>query len=353
MSTTPQTTSSRDAAPESARVTPQRIMQFAWGFAAPLVIDAALRHRVFDVLDSGPKTVAELAGATGASARGLRAILDALVGLELLTRQADRYAITPESSTFLVSSKPLFHGGLIKHLNRQISENWKKLPQIVASGKPATEVNDTEAGADFFREFVEDLFPMNFPAAKALADHLAQAGGDANRPLKVLDLAAGSGVWGIAIAQRLPQARITAVDWPKVAQVTQDVARRHGVGDRLTTLPGDLLEVDFGRGYNVATLGHILHSEGEARSRRLLAKVFDALAPGGTIAIAEFMPNDDRTGPPIPLLFGVNMLVHTQEGDVFTFPQLATWLREAGFKDARKLEAPAPSPLILATSPAA
>jgi 3-hydroxy-5-methyl-1-naphthoate 3-O-methyltransferase len=352
MSTTTQpASSSGKPTPQTGQVTPQRLMQFAWGFGAPLVIDAALRHRVFDVLDSGPKTLAELAGATVTSTRGLRAILDALVGLELLTRQADRYAITPESSTFLVSSKPSYHGGMIKHLNRQILDSWKNLPEIVATGKPATEVNAPKPGAEFFRQFVEDLLPMNFPAAKTLAEHLAQAGGDTNRPMKVIDLAAGSGVWGIAIAQRFPQARITAVDWPTVAQITQDVAKRFGVGDRLSTLPGDLLEVDFGHGFQVATLGHILHSEGEARSRKLLAKVFEALAPGGTIAIAEFMPNDDRTGPPIPLLFAVNMLVHTHEGDVFTFPQISGWLREAGFKDARKLEAPAPSPLILATKP--
>lgn len=352
MSATTQPTSSQNTASHAGQVTPQRIMQFAWGFAAPLIIDAAMRHRVFDVLDAGPKTVAELAVATGASMRGLRAILDALVGLELLARQGDRYANTPESSTFLVSSKPSFHGGMIKHLNQQILSSWKDLPDIVATGKPATEVNAPKPGAEFFRAFVEDLFAMNFPAAKTLADHLAQAGGgDANRAMKVLDIAAGSGVWGIAVAQRFPQARVTAVDWPTVAEITRDVAKRHGVGDRLSALPGDLLEVDFGRGYQLATLGHILHSEGEARSRTLLAKVFESLAPGGTIAIAEFMPNDDRTGPPIPLLFAVNMLVHTQSGDVFTFPQIAGWLREAGFKDARKLDAPAPSPLILATKP--
>jgi predicted O-methyltransferase YrrM len=350
--TTTQSTASREGSSEAPRVTPQRIMQFAWGFAPPLVIDAALRHGVFDTLDSGPKTVAEVAGATGASARGLRAILDALVGLELLTRQADRYALTPESSTFLVSTKPSFHGGMIKHLTAQLLNNWRGLPDIVATGKPVTEVNDPKPGAEFFREFVQDLLPMNFPGAQALAEHLAQAhGADANRLIKAIDLAAGSGVWGIAIAQRFPNARITAVDWPQVTAITQEVAKRFGVGDRLTTVPGDLLDADFGRGYQFATLGHILHSEGEARSRTLLRKVFDALAPGGTIAIAEFMPNDDRTGPPMPLLFGVNMLVHTQDGDVFTFPQLTEWLHEAGFKDVRKLEAPAPSPLVLATKP--
>jgi hypothetical protein len=104
-------------------------------------------------------------------------------------------------------------------------------------------------------------------------------------------------------------------------------------------------------GYHVATLGHILHSEGERRSRALLNKVFAALAQGGTVAIAEMIPNDERTGPPQALMFALNMLVHTDEGDVFTFGEMSAWLREAGFVDPRKLEVPGPNPLVLANKP--
>src|SRR5205807_9605278 len=95
----------------------------------------------------------------------------------------------------------------------------------------------------------------------------------------------------------------------------------------------------------------ILHSEGRESSRRLLKRVFDALAPGGTVAIAEFLPNNDRTGPPHTLIFAVNMLVHSTAGDTFTFKEISEWLREAGFRDVRLLDAPAPSPLVLATKP--
>ena len=64
-----------------AQVTPERIMQMAWGYVPPLVLEAAIRHRVFDVLYGGPKTISEVEKATGASARGLTAIMNALVGL--------------------------------------------------------------------------------------------------------------------------------------------------------------------------------------------------------------------------------------------------------------------------------
>jgi hypothetical protein len=123
------------------------------------------------------------------------------------------------------------------------------------------------------------------------------------------------------------------------------------VANRLSTIPGDILKVDFGSGHSVATLGHILHSEGRERSRQLLRKVFRALEPGGTIVIAEFVVNDDRTGPPNALIFAVNMLVATDAGDTFTFKEMSDWLREAGFEQPRKLNVAGPSPLILATKP--
>jgi hypothetical protein len=101
----------------------------------------------------------------------------------------------------------------------------------------------------------------------------------------------------------------------------------------------------------VATLGHILHSEGEARSKALLKKTFHALASGGTIAVAEFLVNADRTGPMSGLSFAVNMLVNTDCGDTFSFEEISAWLGEAGFVNARTLATHGPSPLILATKP--
>ena len=58
--------------------------------------------------------------------------------------------------------------------------------------------------------------------------------------------------------------------------------------------------------------------------------------------------NDDRTGPANAMIFAVNMLVNTEEGDTFTFAEISGWLKEAGFVNPRTLEAPGPSPLVLA-----
>ncbi len=333
---------------QSAPVTPERILQFGWAYAVPLVLEAAIHHRVFDVLDNSPMILDELTRATGASRRGLAAIVNMLTGFDFLHKDSDsRYSLTPESAAFLVSTKPSFQGGIIRHTSTQLLPNWLHLNQVVATGRPAMAVNEEQAGGEFFKEFVNDLFPMNYPIARQLADHLNL--GASSDPVSVLDLAAGSGVWSVALAQSGPNVRVTAVDWPEVIPVTRGSVTRLGLANQYSFTEGDLLHADFGAGHNVATLGHILHSEGIARSKALLQKTLHALAPGGTIAIAEFLVNPDRTGPAQGLIFAVNMLVNTDDGDTFSFEEISEWLLEAGFTNPRKLEVRGPSPLILAT----
>ena len=199
----------------AAPVTPERIYQFAFAYAPPLVLEAAIRHHVFDVLDSGPKSLEEIQAATGASKRGLSAILNFLVGFDFLRKEGEKFALAPESAAFLVSTKPGFQGGLIRHTSEQLLPNWLKLNEVVATGRPAEAVNQQGPGSEFFHEFVNDIFPMSYPVAQELARHLALTG-----PVSVLDLAAGSGVWGIALAQSSAEVRVTAVDWPGVIPVT-------------------------------------------------------------------------------------------------------------------------------------
>ena len=330
-------------------LTPERLMQLSWGYAPPLIIEAAVKYHLFDLLDASPKTAQQLAKRAGVSLRGVTAICNALVGLRLLARNEDRYEITPESATFLVSHKPAYHGVFFQHVSTQLIPKWLALDKAVRSGRSVAAVNSEKKGAAFFAEFVESIFPLSYSAAKALGEHLGIP--KAKQPVKVLDLAAGSGVWGIALAEQSSLVHINAVDWPPVLAVTEKVARRHGVSSRLTVIPGDLLKVRFGKNHQVATLGHILHSEGQTRSRKLLKKTFDALAPGGTIAIMEFLVNHDRNDPVVGLLFAVNMLVNTEKGDTFSFEEISDWLREAGFTEPRLLKVPAVSPLVLATKP--
>ena len=336
--------------PKKDRVTPERLMQFGFAYAPPLIIGAAVSNKVFDSLASGAKTVAQLSKETGAPARGLRVIMNALVGLELLKKdRREKYSLTPESTAFLLSNKPSTQAGFFGTILPQLISRWLRLADVVRDGQPAVAVNQETEGTEFFSQLVENIIPMSYPSAQALGDHLKVS--KAKNDIRVLDLAAGSGIWGIALAQKSPRVRVTAVDWAGMIPTTKRITRKFGVADRFQFIEGDLLEANFGTGYNIATLGHILHSEGEERSRQLLKKTFRALKSGGTLAIAEWLVNDERTEPLPSLMFAVQMLVNTEKGDTFSFNEIKTWLEEAGFKKVCKLEAPGPSPLILATKP--
>src|SRR5260221_12335079 len=254
--------------PPNVQVTPQRIMQFAWSFTAPMAIGAAIHNGLFDALASGPKDLAELEKTTGCSARGLTAIVDFLVGIDLLKKHSSgQFTLTPESETFLVKSKPSFHGAIFRPLIESVIPAFLELNSIVRTGHPAQEVNSEPIGSPFFQELVVDLFPINYAGAKTLGEALAAQG--LPKPSSVLDLATGSGVWAIAVAQASPAVRVTAVDWPQVLEVTKKMATRFGGEDRFTFFAGDPLQADFGVNYGLATLGHIIHSQGGERSRRV------------------------------------------------------------------------------------
>ena len=330
------------------QVTPERLMQLGFGYAPPLIIGAAINNKVFDTLDSGAKTIDQLSKTTGASQRGLRAIMNALVGLELLKKDRQgNYSLTPESENFLLSNTPGTLAGSFPMIMRRLIPLWLKLDDILHTGRPAESRNQEHPGTEFFTELVENIIPMSYHGAQKLADHLKLA--RLKNELRVLDIAAGSGIWGIALAQKSSRVRVTAIDWAGIIPTTKRITQKFGVSDQFKFIQGDINEVEFGGGYDVATLGHILHSEGEERSRRLLKKTSHALKSGGTISIAEWLVNDDRTEPLPSLMFAVQMLVNTEKGDTFSFKEIRGWLEEAGFKKVRKLQAPGPSPLILAT----
>jgi precorrin-6B methylase 2 len=337
--------------PAAPPISPERLMQFAFGFAPPLMIEAVIRYGVFDTLDKGAKTLDVLCAETNTSRRGLRTVLNALVGLDVLSKDAaGRYALTEETAAFLVTGKPTYHGAFFLLTSEPMLSSWGKLHEVMRSGRPTHRINREQDGVAFFLRFVEDIFPIHYASAQTLARALAVL--QVTAPMSVLDLAAGSGVWSVALAQQSPQIRVTAVDWPGVIAITQKVTARHHLADRYTFVAGDLHDVDFGQGHAIATLGHILHSEGEERSRRLLKKTFEALAPGGTIAIAEILVDAERRAAVPALIFAVNMLVNSDHGDTFSFEEIRGWLQDAGFEQVRTVEAPGLAPLlILATKP--
>src|SRR5207249_1897783 len=241
------------------QVTPERLMELSFAYAPPLIISAGVSNKIFDSLEGDAKTAEQVAAKTGASARALGILMNALVGLGLLKKNRQgKYSLTPESAAFLLSKKPGTHAGFFGTIAPQLISRWLRLSDIVREGRPAVAVNQETEGTEFFSQLVENIIPMSYPPAQKLGDHLKLA--KAKNEIRVLDLGAGSGIWGIALAQKSTRVRVTAVDWAGMIPTTKRITQKFGVVDRFNYVEGDMLEANFGSGYDIATLGHILHS---------------------------------------------------------------------------------------------
>ena len=331
----------------TASLSPARIMEDLTGAWRSRTLIAAVELDVFSHIADGKRTVKEIADAAGASPRGMAYLLDALTAIGYLRKTGSRHGLLPVSAAFLVPGKTAYVGAMAQALSLNW-DAWKNLPEAVKSGHPAEAVNIAEKGKEFFPKLVASLFPGNFAASTAGVSCLPEK--ERRKIHQILDVAAGSGAWSLAFAQAIPQARVTTLDFPEMTPITREFAEKLGVATRYEYLEGDLRQVDFGRDtYDLVILGHIIHSEGEKHGKELLRKSHAALRHGGKLLIAEYVPNDARTGPAMPLLFGLNMLLQTEEGNVFTLREYRNWLKATGFRKVATIPVPPPSTLILAS----
>ncbi len=335
------TTSERPATDAAA------LMQIQFSFAASRILLTALELDVFTPLALGEKTATDLVNTTGYSARGLPMLLDALVPLGLLSKRDGRYALTPLSENYLVKGKPSYIGAALVPAHRQMLASWNQLAESVRTGKPYAVVEEQKAAEEFFPDLVRWLHVSNAEPARRLAEELKAR--ISKNPV-VLDVACGSGIWGIRFAQAESTANVIANDYPKVLDtVTRGYVEREGVSARYRYAPGDIKEAQLPReSCDLILLGNIIHSEGEAASRSIFRKCFELLKPGGLVAIIDMIPNDERTGPPFALIFALNMLVNTATGSTYTLSEYRNWLAEAGFGEVTTIDVASHSPVIVA-----
>jgi len=331
----------------AAEVSPAELLTGTFGFAITSVLVAAVELDLFTAIDRGGNTVEKLAEQTSCSPRGLRILLNALAGIGHLAKEDGRYVLTPFAAIYLSKKSPRYAGGVALH-SKMLRDNWDHLAEVVRSGRSRHSAEAEEDRGAFFSEFVGSLYGMNAPAAEAVARFLSSP--EPPSPCCVLDVGAGSGVWGLALAKSVPHAKVTVADWPAVIEkAAKQFVARENLTDRYSYLPGNFREVDFGESaFDVAYLGHVCHSEGAENSRRLFQRLHRALKAGGRLVIADMLPDEERREATFPLLFAVNMLVNTDEGDTFTFGEYRQWLEGSGFGEVRALEVPAQSPVLIA-----
>jgi len=318
------------ASTTTSRPTPERIFNTMIAFQETEALKAAIELDIFTAIAEGADTAASLAAKTRAAERGVRILCDYFTVKELLTKKGERYALTQESAVFLNRHSPACLATMIDFLASPWSrKNFGVLAEAVRKGGTASETGDhTKAHEDIWVNFARSMAPLTIPAAEFIAGLTNAAEG---RPCKVLDIAAGHGMYGITVAKRNPNAQIVAVDWPAVLEVARENAKKSGVADRHTTRPGSAFEVEFGDGYDFVLLTNIFHHFDVPTCEKLMRRVHTALKPAGKAITLEFVPNEDRVSPPVAAAFSLVMLAGTDAGDAYTFEQYEKMFGNVGF----------------------
>lgn len=291
---------------------------------------AAVELDLFTHVAAGRRTAQEIATACGADPRGIRILADFLTIVGFLKKQDDRYELTPDADVFLNRNSPAYLGGTLEFLLAPtLRDAFQGLTKAVKKGGTAISDEGTVSPDNpVWVPFARAMGPLMQQPAELLAGLI---GGDRDKPLRVLDVAAGHGLFGIAVAKHYPKATITAQDWAAVLAVAAENAAKAGIADRHTLLPGDAFTVDWGGPYDVVLLTNFLHHFDVPTCERLAAKAHAALAPGGKCLTLEFIPQPDRVTPVETAGFALVMLATTARGDAYTFAELEGMFARAGF----------------------
>jgi len=306
-------------------------------FEQTAALSAAIGLGLFSAIAKGATTVDALSDACAAAPRGVRILADTLVVYGLLTKDDGLYRLTPEASAFLDEVQPTYIGAAARFLASpaKIALYFDDPVGWARRGGPIDRANTTPDSAVWV-DFARGMANVMRPVAESLAEALASA---APADLRVLDVAAGHGLFGIELAKRRGDAHIAALDWAAVLEVARENAQNAGIGDRFETRVGSAFDAELGGPYDLVLIPNFLHHFDRSTCIAFLTRVAANLrqpygdGPGGAAAIVEYTPDASRVAPPVPTLFALSMLTGTPDGDAYTAEDLAQMCRLAGLDD--------------------
>jgi len=326
---------------------PGLIFDALCAFQLTEALKAAVELDVFTHITAGAVTASAIAERVNGSERGIRILCDYLTVKGFLSKDNGRYRCSPTADVFLDKRKPSYIGSMANFLaNERLMKSFQNLAGSARKG--GTVATSTVSPNDpVWVDFARSMAPFIGMIAGALAPIVATPG----KAQKVLDVAAGHGMFGLRVAQANPSATVYGTDWADVLKVALENAAALGVADRYHTIPGSAFDVELGTGFDLVLVPNFLHHFDTPTNVSLLKKLRAAMTPGGTIAVVEFVPNEDRISPPMAAAFSLQMLGGTEHGDAYTFSELDGMLADAGFSNRRTQPLP-PTPQTLVTATA-
>ena len=331
----------------SLSVNPALVFETLNRYQHSLALKGAIELGLFTHIAEGAVTVEALAQQCKASDRGIRILCDFLTIMGFLCKNDGCYELTPTSAIFLNETSSAYLGSVSRFLTSPGNiERLSDVAGLVRRGGALADSDvlkpENERWVDFARSMTPAATLVSQIAAPIIAEH--------GKKIKVLDVAAGAGMFGISVARNNPAAEIVALDWPNVLEVARENATHAGIESRYRTIAGDVFEAALGNGYDLVLISNFLHMFDAATNVRLLRKLRAAMKVDGRVAAIEFVPNEDRITPPMAAAFSLAMLANTQGGDAYTFPELERMFRDAGFGRSNKYSLE-PTPEVLVVTP--
>lgn len=311
------------------QISPDLFMDALFGYQKAAAIKAALALDLFTAIAATGGDVDGIAARTDASVRGVRILCDYLTVQGFLDKEQTRYRLTPATEAFLTTTSPAWMGSVADFAAApEMMALWLDDPVSYVRFGGAAGLGSLAPGHPVWVKFAKAMVPFIGPTALAVAAEVAAWPAP---PRKVLDVAAGHGMFGITIAKAAPHAEITAIDWQAVLEVAEANAAEAGMSARYHARPGSAFELDWGSDFDLVLLANFLHHFDAETCIDLLAKARGSLTPNGRVLAVEFVPNEDRVSPPFPAMFAFMMLGSTPHGDAYTARQFEEMGRSAGF----------------------
>lgn len=319
------------------------LLQLSCGYWKSHVLFTAVEFDIFTLINNGRLTAQEISQSIHTNKRATEMLLNALVSLELLTKQENYYKNSSLSNLYLIKGKPDYMGDFIHHFHNMM-DNWAMLQETIETGKPVS-LKDLPEEADphDLRDFIMAMHNIASVKSEELCRKI-----DLKRSKTLLDIAGGPGTYAIALAKANPHLHAVVFDLGHVIKLTREFIKAADMGDRVTTQTGNCLEDTFGENtYDAILVSNLLHIYNPANNTMILKKCWDALKDGGQIIIHEFVLDETKTRPQFAALFSLNMLIGTQEGASYSESEYRTWLETAGFKNIGRIDLESNSTLII------
>lgn len=298
---------------------------------------AGIKLNVFDVIQNIHNTN-EIADELKLKIDALERLLNALVAMELLGKKEDSYFNEPITTKFLIKESNEYYGDFIL-MNEESDDSWKELDKVIINGSSILENHREKLAKEGFTKAMHN----NAQApAKAISGLL-----DFSDKKHLLDIGGGSGAFSIILTNKYENLKATVIEQPAVCKTIKEYIEKEGNVDKVSILEGDYFKVEF-PAHDIALFGQIFHSNSKDQNAFLLKKVFDKLEENGTVIITEFLLDEDKTSPLFPALFNLNMLKQTKDGRAYTFSEIESWLKDAGFKNIEKQHLIGPHTVIIA-----